>query len=128
MDFDEIFSKWPKRDREQVTRFGSDLDHCLNHLDPCLAHVCALRVFLFINNCVFVSFTFGRTITVQSTLQVVQWSSALATLTILIFSTFIVLNLLTDFRCIIPKKQTPYSLNQKYWSEPRRNTETRPEN
>ena len=33
MDFDEIF-RCPKWDKEQVIRFGSDLDHCLDHLDP----------------------------------------------------------------------------------------------
>ena len=34
MDFDEIFRKCPKWDKEQVIRFGSDLNHCLDHLDP----------------------------------------------------------------------------------------------
>ena len=29
--------------------FGSDLDHCLDLLDPCLAEVCALRVLWFTN-------------------------------------------------------------------------------
>ena len=28
--------------RNKWLDFGSDLDHCLDHLDPCLAEVCAL--------------------------------------------------------------------------------------
>ena len=44
MDFDEIFRKCPKWDKEHVLRFW-DIDHCL---DPCLAEVCALRVLLLL--------------------------------------------------------------------------------
>ena len=30
----KFFGKCPKWDKEQVVRFGSDLDYCLDHLDP----------------------------------------------------------------------------------------------
>ena len=40
MDCDDIFSKWPKWCEEQVIRLGSDLDHCLDHLDPGCRCVC----------------------------------------------------------------------------------------
>ena len=33
--------------RNKWLHFGSEMDHCLDHLDPGLAKVCALRVLMF---------------------------------------------------------------------------------
>ena len=49
MDFDEIFRKCPKWDKEQMIKFGSDLDHYLDHQDMRFVEVCVLLVLLFRN-------------------------------------------------------------------------------